>query len=54
MNLPVKLILPGAMVEGPGCKLKGEKMKGKVVGQKVVHVAGAKRWPFNCMTRWPF
>jgi len=28
------------MVEGPGCKLKGEKMKGKVVGQKVVHVAG--------------
>ena len=28
------------MVEGPGCKLKGEKMRGKVVGQKVVRVAG--------------
>ncbi len=28
------------MVEGPGCKLKGEKMRGKVLGQKVVHVAG--------------
>jgi len=28
------------MVEGPGCKLKGEKMRGKVVGQKVVQVSG--------------
>ncbi len=28
------------MVEGPGCKLKGEKMRGKVLGQKVVHVSG--------------
>jgi formamidopyrimidine-DNA glycosylase len=28
------------MVEGPGCKLKGEKMRGKVVGQTVVHVSG--------------
>ena len=30
------------MVEGPGCKLKGEKMKAKVVGQKVVGVSGRK------------
>ena len=29
------------MVEGPGCKLKGEKMKAKVVGQKGVRVSGA-------------
>ena len=28
------------MVEGPGCKLKGEKLKSSVVGQKVVGVAG--------------
>ena len=28
------------MVEGPGCKLKGEKMRAKVLGQKVVQVAG--------------
>jgi hypothetical protein len=28
------------MVEGPGCKLKGEKMRGKLVGQKVVSVSG--------------
>ena len=29
------------MVEGPGCKLKGEKMKGTVVGQRLVKLAGA-------------
>ena len=29
------------MVEGPGCKLKGEKMKGTVVGQQLVRLAGA-------------
>ena len=28
------------MVEGPGCKLKGEKLKATVVGQKVLHVTG--------------
>ena len=28
------------MVEGPGCKLKGEKLKTAVVGQKVVAVRG--------------
>ena len=28
------------MVEGPGCKLKGEKLKSAVSGQKVLHVTG--------------
>jgi len=28
------------MVEGPGCKLKGEKMKGTITGQKVKGVSG--------------
>jgi formamidopyrimidine-DNA glycosylase len=28
------------MVEGPGCKLKGEKMRTITVGQKVVRVGG--------------
>jgi len=28
------------MVEGPGCKLKGEKLKATVVGQKVLNVTG--------------
>lgn len=29
------------MVEGPGCKINGEKLKKRVVGQTVVGVAGA-------------
>ena len=28
------------MVEGPGCKLKGEKMKGKILGQTVKSISG--------------
>ena len=28
------------MVEGPGCKLKGEKMKAKIVGQIVKSISG--------------
>ena len=28
------------MVEGPGCKLKGEKMKAKIVGQTVKAISG--------------
>nr|ALS04206.1 endonuclease 8-like 3 [Acartia pacifica] len=28
------------MVEGPGCKLKGEKMKAKIVGQRVQSISG--------------
>ena len=28
------------MVEGPGCKLKGEKLKSTTVGQRIVNVAG--------------
>jgi len=28
------------MVEGPGCKLKGEKIKGKLIGQNVKQVSG--------------
>ena len=28
------------MVEGPGCRLKGEKLKGRVKGQQVNAVSG--------------
>lgn len=28
------------MVEGPGCKIKGEKIRGKLLKQKAITVAG--------------
>ena len=38
------------MVEGPGCKLKGEKMKAKVLGQVVNEVSGECAIPdFTCI-----
>ena len=38
------------MVEGPGCKLKGEKMKAKVLGQVVKEVSGECAIPdFTCI-----
>ena len=36
----IDMLLLQIMVEGPGCKLKGEKLKATALGQRVVNVSG--------------